>query len=364
MSTAPAISNCAGNSTAPGADSISVVVPNFNHGRFLDRSIGALLAQHRPPDEIIIIDDASTDDSRDRIRQLAAREPCIRTFFNERNLGVVASTNLGLAEARGHFVTFCAADDIVKPAFLQSALLRLAAHPRAALFCAEVSVVAQDGVPAKAVVRPAIRPSNEPHYFDPKETRRLLWQADHFIVTLTAVYRREALVTFGGFDPVLGSLADGYAARRLALEHGFFFEPRVLATWRISSSGLSRSLAAHPANLSNVLTAVADRITGDPVFPQWYAAVHDRRLRFATCRLALRGDPADWAFVHRLGTRTPLDRAVVSNLSRLPARLGSLGALAWLTLRLRPYSLLRLVETRIRRTLLRRDAETAMSTSG
>src|SRR5262244_1882053 len=91
------------------APTLSVVLPNYNHAHLLPRAIAALLAQERPPDEIIVVDDGSTDDSRAVIAQMAARAPAIRVLLNDKNLGVVRTQNRALEAASGRYIYLAAA---------------------------------------------------------------------------------------------------------------------------------------------------------------------------------------------------------------------------------------------------------------
>src|SRR5512146_981209 len=97
--------------------SLSVIVPNYNHARFLPSSLGALLSQDCQPDDIIVIDDASTDDSVAIVQSLIAEHPHARLVRNQRNQGVIAALNAGLGMARGDLIYFGAADDVVLPGF-------------------------------------------------------------------------------------------------------------------------------------------------------------------------------------------------------------------------------------------------------
>jgi glycosyltransferase involved in cell wall biosynthesis len=331
------------------APTVSVVVPNYNHARHLVASIGALLAQRRQPDEIILIDDGSTDDSLAVIRLLAHDEPRIRILVNPVNLGVVASVNIGLREAKGDYIAFAAADDITQPDFLADALASFEKWPQAALFCAEAAVIEQDRPASGESRRPAVRPSAEGRYFSPDETAALLAANDHFIVTLTTVYCRDLLIAAGGFDPELGSTSDGFVARALALRHGFCFLPKVLAHWKVAAAGYSRSTVSDGEAVERLIQASRARIAADPAFPEWYAELFDRRFRFSTCRLALLDDAPNWAFVKRIGAPSALDQAMFSLLRRGPRALTRLASLGWLTLRLRPYALGGLIATAIRR---------------
>src|SRR4051812_43020886 len=75
---------------------LTVVVANYNHGRFLPRCLAAIAAQTRAPDEVLIVDDASTDDSLTVISAFETRLPGFRLIRRENNCGVVATLNEGL----------------------------------------------------------------------------------------------------------------------------------------------------------------------------------------------------------------------------------------------------------------------------
>ena len=92
---------------------ISVIMPIFNCERYLETAINSVLAGGVSDIEIIAVDDASTDSSPELLRALSERETRIKSVFNSRNLGVAASRNLALSLAKGEFVAFCDADDIV-----------------------------------------------------------------------------------------------------------------------------------------------------------------------------------------------------------------------------------------------------------
>src|ERR1700687_483080 len=104
---------------------LSVVLPNYNHARFVGRALAALLGQQRTADEIIVIDDGSTDDSVRVIDGIAASAPAIRVLHNASNIGVIATLQRGLEAARGKYVYFAAADDWIFPDFFALALRRL-----------------------------------------------------------------------------------------------------------------------------------------------------------------------------------------------------------------------------------------------
>src|ERR1700688_3595306 len=136
---------------------LSVVLPNYNHAKFVGRALAALLGQERTADEIIVIDDGSTDDSMAVIERIAAAAPAIRLLRNPNNIGVIPTLQRGLEAARGKYVYFAASDDWVFPGFFALALRRLEADRAVGLFCGEAMLI-DGGTNRPFAVRPAVRP--------------------------------------------------------------------------------------------------------------------------------------------------------------------------------------------------------------
>jgi len=330
------------------ASRLTVVLPNYNHGRLLPRALAALAAQERPADEILLIDDASTDDSLSVAAVWQARLPQMRIIAQSLNAGVVATLRRGLAEATGDLVYLGAADDETRPELFARAIAALEAHPRAALATAEVRLVAPDG--RIFGLRPAILPSQEEAYFDPTAAADLLSRADHWVVTVAAVWRRGPMLEAGGIDPELGALVDSLLARELSLRHGFVFLPGVLGIWHVNPAGVSRSTAADPRTTLDLVAKARARIEariGAP-YPAWYPPVFERRNRFAVARLLVTEAPGgrpDPAVIAAMTGGGALELMAMRAALRLPAALGRLAALGWLTMRMRPMSLPLLIRT-------------------
>lgn len=107
---------------------VSVIIPNYNYGRYLDERIRSVLAQSHPIYELIILDDASVDDSIEVINGvLAGVSIDWRLILNEENSGSPwLQWFSGASRASGEYVWIAEADDLAEPAFLQSALGPLA----------------------------------------------------------------------------------------------------------------------------------------------------------------------------------------------------------------------------------------------
>jgi GT2 family glycosyltransferase len=321
---------------------LTVVIPNYNHSALLPRSLGALVRQRRQADEVIVIDDASTDNSLEVIGSFASRLPNLRVLRNPVNCGVVRTLNRGLREATGDAVYFGGADDATDPDFFHVVLGALERSPQAGLACAEARVLTDAG--DFVGFRPANLPSRRGGYVTPGQTAALLQRMDNWVLSVVTILRRDAVTGAGGFDESLAAFCDSFLERRIALETGFVFVPRVLGTWYVQPGSYSRASATNVDRMAAMIAVARDRLKaaeGRP-FPPGYHDVFVRRARFASARLALGTRPFDPRHVNALVQGNGWDKTVLRGARHLPGDLGRIAALAWLTLRLRPTSLVRL----------------------
>ena len=95
---------------------VTTVIPLYNMAQYIGRAISSVLNQTLPPDEIIIVDDGSTDGGGELVQN--HKDPRIR-FIHQKNMGVSTARNRGISEARGELIAFLDADDFWKPRFLE-----------------------------------------------------------------------------------------------------------------------------------------------------------------------------------------------------------------------------------------------------
>jgi glycosyltransferase involved in cell wall biosynthesis len=343
---------------------LSVVLPSYNHGQLIARALKMLLAQERLPDEIIIVEDGSSDDSLNVVRDITecSSEVRFNLIVNKKNRGAVAALAQGLKAARGQYVYFAAADDWVLPGFFADALEALQKNPDMGLFCGEALLI-QGNTGQPCGVRPAVRPIYQPGPINPNRVRELLASSDNWILTGSAIFRRDAIIAAGGFDNTLGSFSDGYLARKIALTNGFFFSPTLVSTWSIFPGSVSRQTVFNLDMAKNILEKVPAKLKSDDAFPHWYPQIFQDRWRFSTARLALAEHPPLISLVNTMASTTPMDRRVVTTIGRLPFdQLIQFLMLAWLWFRLQPLSLFEYLRTSVLRRIeqssenARRDA--------
>ena len=122
---------------------ISVIIPLYNKEREIAGTLRSVLAQTRQPDEIVIVDDGSTDRSAEIVRSIAS--PLVR-LVPQPNAGECAARNRAIAEARGEYIALLDADDEWEPGFLAEIESMIGEFPGCGLYCTGFSVVSHDGV--------------------------------------------------------------------------------------------------------------------------------------------------------------------------------------------------------------------------
>ena len=104
---------------------ISVIITTFNRRNLVERAVRSVLAQSRPADDIVIVDDGSTDSTEDVVRPYASQ---VRYIWKE-NQGISTARNLGIRETSGFWVTFLDVDDEWHPAKLEKQVSALKENP-------------------------------------------------------------------------------------------------------------------------------------------------------------------------------------------------------------------------------------------
>ncbi len=164
----------------------SVVVTCFDYGRFLREAVESVLAQEPRPDEVVIVDDGSHDDSLAVARALEREHPGVVRVIAQANAGPAAARNAGVEAAHGDRIVCLDADDALAPGYLAACHEALDAHPAAGYaYCDQQNTGG--------------RTDFEPHpAYDWRMLRRF-----NFILS-SAMFRRDAWVEAGGFASGVG----------------------------------------------------------------------------------------------------------------------------------------------------------------
>lgn len=219
---------------------ISVIIPVYNAERYLAEAIESVLAQTRPPDEIIVVDDGSTDESA-RVTRRFAKPVLYRHQFHN---GAGAARNLGVTQAQGEWLTFLDADDLWLPDKLARQIALLKSDPDLEMVFGGV----------EQFVSP-----------DLDETqcaclRRISPAVKGYLAAGTLLIRRAAFERVGHFSTALrvGEFIDWYArAEEMGLKSGIVSE--IVMRRRIHANNLMRREDNIGRDYARILKTTLDR---------------------------------------------------------------------------------------------------------
>src|SRR5687768_199170 len=112
---------------------VSVIIPTYNSGSLVVQAVEGVLAQTRQAEEVIVVDDGSTDDTAERLQQFGERIRVVR----QANGGVATARNAGLRASSGDLVAFLDADDAWHPQKLERQIALLQQHPEFGLLATQ-----------------------------------------------------------------------------------------------------------------------------------------------------------------------------------------------------------------------------------
>ncbi len=209
---------------------LSIIIPNYNHGQHLPVAVNAILKQSAQPLEVIIIDDGSTDDSVEVIQALARQHPLIRFERNKQNQGVLPTVNRGIDLAQGEYVFLSSADDEVLPGFLEKSLQLLAQHPQAGLSCT-IGDWREEATGLNWHM--GVGMADTPSYLSPQKMVDLERKGRLFIPGHTTILKRAALIEAGKLIPELKLTVDWFIAYVIGYRYGICVVPEPLAIFKI-----------------------------------------------------------------------------------------------------------------------------------
>jgi len=209
---------------------VSVIIPTYNSAQYICETLDSVLAQTYKDYEIIVVDDGSTDNTREVLKPYMSK---IKYIYKE-NGGPASARNVGIKNARGEYIAFLDSDDIWLPEKLEKQIEYLQSNPDIALVYSDCIRFNENGV--------CQRKSNVYHLREGYIFFKLL--EGNFITTSTVIVRRECLDKVGYFDEELDDLKhsedyDLWLRISRSFKIGYIREP--LVKYRVRESGLNRS---------------------------------------------------------------------------------------------------------------------------
>ena len=177
---------------------VSVIVPNYNHAPYLLQRIDSILHQTYPDFEVILIDDCSTDNSREILEHYREHPKVSHVLFNEHNSGSpFLQWDKGISLSRGKYIWIAESDDYASPDFLKQVMEAFRHHPESVLVYTGSVLVDESGHPLKDdwdkyTPHEALETCYSPVDF----LRHMLWK-NHVYNASMVVFRKETYSHIG-----------------------------------------------------------------------------------------------------------------------------------------------------------------------
>jgi glycosyltransferase involved in cell wall biosynthesis len=223
---------------------VSVVIPNYNHAQYVGDAIRSVLAQGYHNYEIIVVDDGSTDNSREVI---AAFGDQVRCIFQQ-NAGLSAARNTGIKASKGSLIGVLDADDMYEPAYLSTLVAALQEHFDAdGIYCGYQFVDHLNTLLPQIEARPV----------EPEKLYEALLDGN-FFVPESIFLRRAVYDNVGLFDEALRACEDWDVWLRAAKRYRIIHSTKILTRHRV----LPGSMSTDPLRMLNNRLAVLKKHVG------------------------------------------------------------------------------------------------------
>lgn len=239
-----------------GQHAVSTVIPAFNSGATIARALDSVIAQSLSPAEVLVVDDHSTDATRDIVAQYAPKG--VKLIALPSRLGAGGARNAGVEAASCDLIAFLDSDDEWAPTKLEKQVGLITSDPRLSFVACGANLISPQGIDLGDIYR------GQPVIAGKDSWKALL--AQNFVATPAVIVWRRHLVDLGGFDVNLKIGEDQDMWIRLALAGSLGYVPESLVRVHVrenslSSWALSDLLTFTLPMIERHISALRDRLT-------------------------------------------------------------------------------------------------------
>jgi glycosyltransferase involved in cell wall biosynthesis len=230
----------------PAPFSVAVVIPLFNKEAAVGRTVESVLRQSKRPDELIVVDDGSSDRSAEIARATLANAAADVDWqiVAQDNAGVSVARNRGAAESRSRYIAFLDGDDEWLPGYLAEIEKLSRAHPDATVLTVRL---AKPGPKGRLLPEPSAVPRG---FFGTLERPLDLYRRGYGIMSSSSiVVRRDAWNRSGGFPAGVRSGEDMFWWLKLCMSERFAHSSALLSVWHVEHSGRHQRRGEVPYHL-------------------------------------------------------------------------------------------------------------------
>jgi glycosyltransferase involved in cell wall biosynthesis len=237
---------------------VSVLMPTYNYARYLPLAIKSVLSQSYSDFELIIVDDCSTDGSKELVEEWKLSDDRVVAVYHDKNRGVAEARNSGLAVSSGEFIAFCDSDDVWLEDKLRVQFDALSKAPEVGILHSDSAIIDCIGNLTGERFSALYHRKNQPL------SGALLEELcqRNFLCVPTVILRREAIKFAGGFDVSLRSLEDWVCWTKISSKYSFSYIDEVLAHYRIHGESLSSNSKNLAHSRIEALRILFDTISG------------------------------------------------------------------------------------------------------
>lgn len=210
---------------------VDVVIPAFNAARFLPSALESVAAQSFCDWQIVLVDDGSTDDTRDVIAPFLERFGTKLTYIRQENRGLPAARNKAIQSSHSEFLALLDADDVWLPNRLSESVRVLQKRPNAGLAYGLITYIDAEGQPLRTFE------GNLRHAEG--KIAPYIYMRKVELPCPTITFRRKCIDVVGLFDETMRSTEDRDLWLRIALQYEVAYIPSVLAHYRLSANSMS-----------------------------------------------------------------------------------------------------------------------------
>jgi alpha-1,3-rhamnosyltransferase len=237
---------------------VSVLLPSYNHVKFVEQAVLSILNQSYPNIELLVIDDGSTDGSHEILENLSKKHGFF--YQHQENMGVIKTLERLSSLAKGKYISFFSSDDLSEPEKIEKLVSYLEKNPDFSMVYSKIRIIDANNNLVKLVQEP---------YKEGMIFKDLL-MGNFFINGLGAIIKTEAYRNFSRFDCYI----DDYQLwLSVAKKHKIGFVDDFLASYRIHDNHLASDLI----KMQQAELRIISRYENEEVFP---AALNEWNLRW------------------------------------------------------------------------------------
>lgn len=252
--------------------SLTVLLCNYNHGKYIGRSIEAVLSQSRQPDQYLILDDGSTDDSVEIIKRYAALNSHIHFIRKEKNEGLLQGIKDITEKVEGDFIFWSSSDDYILPGFFESAMRVADSNNGVGIIFGNVEILDQEEKKLKTL-KPPLWTFEKTISKEDYINQYLMLDDGHSVPASATLFNTKHWKENGYFHYDLNVWGVAFTFHSLAIKNGAVYVPSEWAVFICKNSSVSGILHRNSVELLKLIIRYKKRMRSQEyqaVFPKSY----------------------------------------------------------------------------------------------